>query len=193
MRKTPNNNNGAGIITETHTEVTTEYLFCNRESEKFSANTDFIENLKKQTDYVLLQQYLEKSFQSSKHPLGKILQTQALVFQATYSGMGANKHLLTMAQGEVKYHAKKLLEIIRDEMNCYTLVLPLILPKFYPELSMLYMLYHEKGDALYWQGIVHLDLLSDAELLEFLDVQKHLWPLKNLHLTANQVDHKGNY
>ncbi|XP_058873774.1 ALS2 C-terminal-like protein isoform X1 [Acipenser ruthenus] len=204
MRKTPNNNNGAGIIAETHTEVTTENLFCNRESEKFSANTDFIENLKKQTDYVLLQQYLEKSFQSSKHPLGKILQTQALVFQATYSGMGANKHLLTMAQGEVKYHAKKLLEIIRDylpesfnkeckdrktrdEMNCYTLVLPLILPKFYPELSMLYMLYHEKDDALYWQGIVHLDLLSDAELLEFLDVQKHLWPLKNLHLTANQI------
>ncbi|MGH0181417.1 UNVERIFIED_CONTAM: hypothetical protein FKN15_007097 [Acipenser sinensis] len=29
MRKTPNNNNGAGIIAETHTEETTEYLFCN--------------------------------------------------------------------------------------------------------------------------------------------------------------------
>ncbi|XP_033855881.1 ALS2 C-terminal-like protein isoform X1 [Acipenser ruthenus] len=203
MRKTPNNNNGAGIIAETHTEVTTEYLFCNREPEEFSVSTDFIENLKKQPDYILLQQYLEKSFQSSKHPLGKILQTQALVFQATYSGMGANKHLLTMAQEEVKYHAKKLLEIIRDylpesfnkecedketmdEMNCYTVVLPLILPKFYPELFMLYMLYHEQGDALYWQGIVHLGLLSDAKLLEFLDVQKHLWPLKDLQLTANQ-------
>ncbi|MGH0176161.1 UNVERIFIED_CONTAM: hypothetical protein FKN15_077344 [Acipenser sinensis] len=62
--------------------------------------------------------------------------------------------------------------LYRDEMNCYTLVLPLILPKFYPELFMLYMLYHEKGDALYWQGIVHLGLLSDAKLLEFLDVQK---------------------
>ncbi|XP_041103355.1 ALS2 C-terminal-like protein isoform X2 [Polyodon spathula] len=203
MRKTSNNNNGAGIIAETHTEESTEYLFCNRKSEEFSANNDFIENLKKKSDYVLLQQYLEKSFQCAKHPLGKILQTQALVFQATYSGMGANKHLLTMAQDEVKYLAKKLLEIIRDylpesfnkesedketrnEMNCYTLVLPLILPKFYPELSMLYMLYHEKGDALYWQGIVHLGLLSDAKLLDFLDVQKHLWPLKDLQLTANQ-------
>ncbi|XP_041100635.1 ALS2 C-terminal-like protein isoform X2 [Polyodon spathula] len=203
MRKTSNNNNSAGIIAETHTEETTEYLFCDRESEEFCVSTDFIENLKKQTDYVLLQQYLEKSFQSARHPLGKILQTQALVFQAAYSGMGANKHLLTMAQDEVKYHAKKLLEIIRDyipesfnkecedketrdEINCYTLVLPLILPKFYPELFMLYMLYHETGDALYWQGIVHLGLLSDTKLLEFLDVQKHLWPLKDLQLTANQ-------
>ncbi|NWY72306.1 AL2CL protein, partial [Erithacus rubecula] len=67
-----------------------------------------------------------------------------------------------------------------------SLVLPLILPTFYPELSMLYMLQHQREDDLYCQGIVELSLFSDIQLLEFLDVQKHLWPLKDLTLTSNQ-------
>ncbi|KAI1242516.1 hypothetical protein IHE44_0000046 [Lamprotornis superbus] len=53
-----------------------------------------------------------------------------------------------------------------------SLVLPLILPTFYPELSMLYMLQHQREDKLYCQGIVELSLFSDIQLLEFLDVQK---------------------
>ncbi|KAM7072258.1 ALS2 C-terminal-like protein isoform 2-T2 [Acridotheres tristis] len=67
-----------------------------------------------------------------------------------------------------------------------SLVLPLILPTFYPELSMLYMLQHQRQDNLYCQGIMELSLFSDIQLLEFLDVQKHLWPLKDLTLTSNQ-------
>ncbi|XP_015209798.2 ALS2 C-terminal-like protein isoform X1 [Lepisosteus oculatus] len=185
-------------------EPTITYLASKRKCGELPVkNIDFIKDLKTLQDVEQIQKYLEKSFQSSMHPLGKLLQIQVFVFQATYSGMGANKHLVTMAQEEVKYHAEKILEIImdyislsltgdsqdevtRNELNCYSLVLPLILPAFYPELSMLYMLFHEKDDALYWQGIVHLGLLSDTKLLEFLDVQKHLWPLKDLHLTINQ-------
>lgn len=37
---------------------------------------------------------------------------------------------------------------------------------------MLYMLYHEKEDDHYCQGIVDLSLLPDVKLLEFLDIQK---------------------
>lgn len=58
-----------------------------------------------------------------------------------------------------------------DQKAC-SVVLPLILPCFYPELSMLYMLYHEREDDLYCQGIVDLSLFPDIKLLEFLDVQK---------------------
>ncbi|MBN3298931.1 AL2CL protein, partial [Amia calva] len=192
------------VAAQNQSDTSLPYLSCNRKSGELPVkNTDFIRELKSRWDSDQLQQYLEKSFQSPMHPLGKLLKTQVLVFRATYSGMGANKHLLSMAQEEVKSHAEKILELItdyipvslrtgsqedvtREEINCYTLVLPLIMPAFYPELSMLYMLYHEKDDALYWQGVVHLGLLSDTKLLEFLDVQKHLWPLKDLHLTSNQ-------
>lgn len=58
-----------------------------------------------------------------------------------------------------------------DQKAC-SVVLPLILPCFYPELFMLYMLYHEREDDLYCQGIVDLSLFPDIKLLEFLDVQK---------------------
>ncbi|XP_067834880.1 ALS2 C-terminal-like protein [Heptranchias perlo] len=152
-----------------------------------------------------LKEYLSKAFESSHHPLGKLLQTLILVFQDTYSGICMCKRLLSMAQQEVVSHAKELFELasyflpisleeehsppedtIRNDLNAYTVILPLILPRFYPDLFMLYMLYHEAEDSLYWKGILHLELLSDTKLLEFLEVQKNLWPLQDLHLTNNQ-------
>lgn len=45
---------------------------------------------------------------SSLHPLGKLLRTLMLTFQATYAGFGANKHLQALAQEEVKQHAREL-------------------------------------------------------------------------------------
>ncbi|XP_048449897.1 ALS2 C-terminal-like protein, partial [Rhincodon typus] len=75
---------------------------------------------------------------------------------------------------------------LRDNLNAYTVTLPLILPRFYPDLFMLYMLYHETEDSLYWKGILHLEHLSDTKLLEFLEVQKDLWPLQDIHLTSKQ-------
>ncbi|KAG8138669.1 hypothetical protein E2320_001470, partial [Naja naja] len=51
-----------------------------------------------------------RALESSLHPLGKLLKTLVLVFQSTYSGIGANKHLLRMAQEEVKDYAKKIWE-----------------------------------------------------------------------------------
>lgn len=42
------------------------------------------------------------------HPLGKVLRTLMLTFQATYAGIGANKHLQGLAQEEVKQHAQEL-------------------------------------------------------------------------------------
>uniref|UniRef100_A0A8C4WF27 ALS2 C-terminal like n=1 Tax=Gopherus evgoodei TaxID=1825980 RepID=A0A8C4WF27_9SAUR len=201
---------GFHIQTSKELRKSQEYLFCQRGPEDVSGKIeDVLEELVQHRELESLQCYLQKAFKSSLHPLGKLLKALTFAFQATYSGIGANKHLLNMAQEEVKYYAKKIWEFYqgllhlaleqkgqplaktedgekRCDLNAYGVILPLILPCFYPELFMLYMLYHEKEDDLYCQGIVDLSLFPDVKLLEFLDVQKHLWPLKDLTLTTNQ-------
>lgn len=49
-----------------------------------------------------------QALSSSLHPLGKLLRTLMLTFQATYTGTGANKHLQGLAREEVKQHAQEL-------------------------------------------------------------------------------------
>ncbi|XP_057258854.1 ALS2 C-terminal-like protein isoform X1 [Pezoporus wallicus] len=200
---------GFHIQTSKELRKSQEYLFCQRGTEDVSWKTeDILEEVVQHQGLESLPSYLEKALKSSLHPLGKLLKALTIAFQATYSGIGANKHLLTMAQEEIKYYAKKIWEFyqgllhlaleqkgqlpakhveedISDQKAC-SMVLPLILPCFYPELFMLYMLYHEREDDLYCQGIMDLSLFPDIKLLEFLDVQKHLWPLKDLTLTTNQ-------
>ncbi|KAM5157645.1 ALS2 C-terminal-like protein [Mantella aurantiaca] len=189
-----------------------EYLCCNAgETEDESAKIeDMLKNLNLQKGPEAFHMYLEKAFSTSPHPLKMLLKVLHEAFQATYSGSGANLHLLGMAQEEIKHYAKKIWEFLRvlmdqkaekenqmvpevpededesDELNPHTVILPAILPRFHPELFMLYMLYHEQEDALYWQGIVRLGHLTDTKLLEFLDVQRQLWPLKEVKLTTNQ-------
>ncbi|OPJ82642.1 ALS2 C-terminal-like protein isoform B [Patagioenas fasciata monilis] len=200
---------GFHIQTSKELRKSQEYFFCQRGTEDVSWKTeDILEELVQNQGLESLQSYLEKALKSSLHPLGKLLKALTIAFQATYSGIGANRHLLTMAQEEVKYYAKKIWDFYQgllhlaleqkgqlptkcvdgdtSDQKARSVVLPLILPCFYPELFMLYMLYHEREDDLYCQGIVDLSLFPDIKLLEFLDVQKHLWPLKDLTLTTNQ-------
>uniref|UniRef100_A0A8B9PL83 ALS2 C-terminal like n=1 Tax=Apteryx owenii TaxID=8824 RepID=A0A8B9PL83_APTOW len=186
---------GFHIQTSKELRKSQEYLFCQRGTEDVSWKMeDILEELVQHQELKSLQPYLDKALKSSLHPLGKLLKALMIAFQATYSGIGANRHLLTMAQEEVKYYAKKIWEFYQgllhlvleqkgqlptksvdgetnDQKAC-SIVLPLILPCFYPELFMLYMLYHEREDDLYCQGIVDLSLFPDIKLLEFLDVQK---------------------
>ncbi|KAG8521615.1 ALS2 C-terminal-like protein, partial [Galemys pyrenaicus] len=187
-----------------------EYLCCERTHPEDSAGRmeDILEELLQHREPEALQQCLRKALNNSLHPLGKLLQTLMLTFQATYAGIGANKHLQALAQEEVKQHAQELWLAYRSmlkvalqrkgltleegedadtrELQVHGLVLPLVLPSFYSELFTLYLLLHEREDDLYSQGIANLSLFPDTKLLEFLDVQKHLWPLKDLTLTTNQ-------
>ncbi|KAG8443491.1 hypothetical protein GDO86_012042 [Hymenochirus boettgeri] len=188
-----------------------EYLSCERANEEVSGKIeDIIKEISTFTKIEDLILYLEKAFRSSHHPFKKLLKILLGVFQATYAGVGTNFHLIGMAQEEIIHYAKKLWELYRallvmaGERNClklslldydeeisddtytHTLILPLLLPRFHPDLFMLYMLYHEQEDEFYWQGIIRLGILTDTKLLEFLDVQKQLWPLKDIKLTANQ-------
>ncbi|NXO62386.1 AL2CL protein, partial [Phainopepla nitens] len=198
---------GFHIQTSKELRKSQEYLFCQRGTEEISGKTEeILEELVQRQEPQALQGYLEKALNSSLHPLGKLLRALTTTFQATYSGIGANRHLLGMAQEEIKFYSQKIWEFYQGLLllaleqkgqvpsedtdlslrKGSSLVLPLILPGFYPELSMLYMLQHQRGDELYCQGIAELSLFPDIQLLEFLDVQKHLWPLKDLTLTSNQ-------
>ncbi|XP_060163649.2 ALS2 C-terminal-like protein isoform X2 [Globicephala melas] len=172
-----------------------EYLCCERTHPEDHAGRmeDILEELLQHRAPKALQQCLRKALSNSLHPLGKLLRTLMLTFQATYSGIGANKHLQGLAQEEVKQHAQELWAAYRGllqvALQCKGQV-----PEedqdaetsFYSELFTLYLLLHEREDSLYSQGIANLSLFPDTKLLEFLDVQKHLWPLKDLTLTTNQ-------
>ncbi|XP_036075208.1 ALS2 C-terminal-like protein isoform X2 [Rousettus aegyptiacus] len=187
-----------------------EYLCCERTQldDGVGRMDEVLEELLQHRQPEALQQCLRKALSSSLHPLGQLLRTLMLTFQATYAGTGANKHLQELAQDEVKHHARELwaayrgllqvalqrkgraLEAEEDtetrDLQVHGLVLPLMLPSFYSELFTLYLLLHEREDSFYSQGITNLSLFPDTKLLEFLDVQKHLWPLKDLTLTTNQ-------
>lgn len=186
-----------------------EYLCCERTCPEDSVNKmeEFLEELLQYQEPEALQQWLRKALSNPLHPLGKLLRTLMLTFQATYAGIGANKHLQELAQEEVKQHARELWAAYRSllqvamqrkgqvleeedeetrDQQVHRLVLPLMLPSFYSELFTLYLLLHEQKDGRYSQGIASLSLFPDTKLLEFLDVQKHLWPLKDLTLTTNQ-------
>ncbi|XP_053752896.1 ALS2 C-terminal-like protein [Panthera pardus] len=187
-----------------------EYLCCERTQPEDRAGRmeDVLDELLRHREPRALRQCLRKALSNSLHPLGKLLRRLMLTFQATYAGIGANKHLQALAQEEVKQHARELWAAYRGllqvalqrkgqapeededtetrDVQVHGLVLPLILPSFYSELFTLYLLLHETEDGLYSQGIAHLSLFPDTKLLEFLDVQKHLWPLKDLTLTTNQ-------
>uniref|UniRef100_A0ABI8ASJ3 Alsin-like PH-like domain-containing protein n=1 Tax=Felis catus TaxID=9685 RepID=A0ABI8ASJ3_FELCA len=175
-----------------------EYLCCERTQPEDRAGRmeDVLDELLQHREPRALRQCLRKALSNSLHPLGKLLRTLMLTFQATYAGIGANKHLQALAQEEVKQHARELWAAYRGllqvalqrkgqapeededtetrDVQVHGLVLPLILPSFYSELFTLYLLLHEREDGLYSQGIAHLSLFPDTKLLEFLDVQKDL-------------------
>ncbi|KAM5291946.1 ALS2 C-terminal-like protein [Ctenodactylus gundi] len=186
-----------------------ESLSCDRKLPEDAPGDieDILAELLRHREPAALQQHLGKALSSSWHPLGQLLRTLMLTFQATYTGVGASKHLQGLAQEEVKQHVRGLWAAYRGllrvalqregqvaeeedtetrDLHVHGLMLPLVLPSFYSELFTLYLLLHEREDSLYSQGITNLSLFPDTKLLEFLDVQKHLWPLSDLRLTSNQ-------
>ncbi|KAM5151552.1 alsin [Mantella aurantiaca] len=56
------------------------------------------------------------------------------------------------------------------------LLLPVLLPRLYPPLFMLYALEHEKEEDAYWECVLRLNKQPDTALLAFLGVQEKFWP-----------------
>ena len=55
-------------------------------------------------------------------------------------------------------------------VSASSLLLPLLLPRVYPPLFTLYVLYNEKQDELYWERLLKWNKQSDLALMNFLGV-----------------------
>ncbi|XP_013926177.1 PREDICTED: alsin [Thamnophis sirtalis] len=56
------------------------------------------------------------------------------------------------------------------------LLLPVLLPRLYPPLFMLYALDNEREEDVYWECVLRLNKQPDKALLSFLGVQTKFWP-----------------
>ncbi|KAM8933574.1 alsin isoform 2-T2 [Pelodytes ibericus] len=66
------------------------------------------------------------------------------------------------------------------------LLLPVLLPRLYPPLFMLYALENEKEEDAYWECVLRLNKQPDTSLLAFLGVQDKFWPTSSTFLGEHQ-------
>ncbi|XP_029462134.1 alsin isoform X2 [Rhinatrema bivittatum] len=66
------------------------------------------------------------------------------------------------------------------------LLLPVLLPRLYPPLFMLYALDKEREEDTYWECVLRLNKQPDMALLSFLGVQRKFWPTMVLLLGDNK-------
>ncbi|XP_007469282.1 PREDICTED: alsin-like [Lipotes vexillifer] len=57
------------------------------------------------------------------------------------------------------------------------LLLPVLLPRLYPPLFMLYALDNDREEDVYWECVLRLNKQADIALLGFLGVQRKFWPV----------------
>ncbi|XP_073927525.1 alsin isoform X3 [Castor canadensis] len=57
------------------------------------------------------------------------------------------------------------------------LLLPVLLPRLYPPLFMLYALDNDREEDIYWECVLRLNKQADVALLGFLGVQRKFWPV----------------
>ncbi|XP_031457100.1 alsin [Phasianus colchicus] len=61
-------------------------------------------------------------------------------------------------------------------VTSFGLLLPVLLPRLYPPLFMLYALDNEREEDVYWECVLRLNKQTDMALLSFLGVQVKFWP-----------------
>ncbi|XP_035754976.1 alsin isoform X3 [Egretta garzetta] len=61
-------------------------------------------------------------------------------------------------------------------VTSFGLLLPVLLPRLYPPLFMLYALDNEREEDIYWECVLRLNKQTDMALLSFLGVQTKFWP-----------------
>nr|XP_020670133.1 alsin [Pogona vitticeps] len=66
------------------------------------------------------------------------------------------------------------------------LLLPVLLPRLYPPLFMLYALDNEREEDVYWECVLRLNKQPDTALMSFLGVQQKFWPTTTSILGENK-------
>ncbi|XP_038072348.1 alsin-like isoform X2 [Patiria miniata] len=68
-------------------------------------------------DYKAIQEYLAKAFDTSLHPLGRLLENLCVAYRETYIGLGAHRWLLPYAVEEIKSYVKRIYQLVRVLFN----------------------------------------------------------------------------
>ncbi|XP_073987659.1 amyotrophic lateral sclerosis 2 isoform X2 [Rhodnius prolixus] len=135
--------------------------------------------------------YLQQAFETTAHPLGRALAELVEAYTTTYGGVLVHPLLLPQAVAELQSITQRLYQVVtllfpalpetriefgtHEEASMTSLLHPIILPKIYSSLLVLYSL-HNKGDNdTYWKRLLKWNRQPDSTLMPFLGVDKKFW------------------
>uniref|UniRef100_A0A146M3M8 Alsin n=4 Tax=Lygus hesperus TaxID=30085 RepID=A0A146M3M8_LYGHE len=140
--------------------------------------------------------YLQQAFDSVHHPLGRAFSELVEAYTTTYGGVLVHPLLLPQAVAELHSITIRLYQIVRvlfpalppqtsdvDVSQCEEeevvtmcgLLHPIILPKLYSSLLILYSLHNQTDNDTYWKRLLKWNKHPDTTLLAFLGVDKQFW------------------
>ncbi|XP_014217091.1 alsin [Copidosoma floridanum] len=163
-----------------------------------------------QSAYEQVHKYLSRAFESPHHPLGTLLSELATVYTATYGGVRVHPLLLEHAVSELKSITTRIYEavtlffpalpkaddqyLLRSEngdhneekmISSAAILHPILLPRVYSALFVLYALHNKKTDDSYWKRLMKWNKQPNNTLLAFLGVHQKFW--KDFNTSENDV------
>ncbi|XP_011499590.1 PREDICTED: alsin [Ceratosolen solmsi marchali] len=160
--------------------------------------------------YEQIHKYLLRAFDSPHHPLGTLLNELATVYTATYGGVRVHPLLLKHAVVELRSITTRIYEAItlffpalpkatdqcilksnsddnkEEKVISATAILhPIILPRVYSALFVLYALHNKKMDDAYWERLIKWNKQPTNTLLAFLGIDQKFWT--NFNTSANDI------
>ncbi|KAL7292949.1 hypothetical protein TKK_0013401 [Trichogramma kaykai] len=159
--------------------------------------------------YMQIHAYLTRAFESQHHPLGTLLNELASVYTATYGGVRVHPLLLEHAVDELKKITKRIYEAVtlffptlpkgdiqlalkpaddsEEEkiISADSILHPILLPRVYSALFVLYALHNKKNDDAYWERLIKWNKQPTNTLLVFLGVDGKFW--QNFDTESNDV------
>ncbi|KAJ8681235.1 hypothetical protein QAD02_017022 [Eretmocerus hayati] len=151
--------------------------------------------------YEQIHKYLTHAFESPHHPLGILLNELATVYTATYGGVRVHPLLLEHAVKELTSITTRIYEavilffpalpkaseqcILRPDTNdendeervisAAAILHPILLPRVYSALFVLYALHDKKTDDAYWERLLKWNKQPNNTLLAFLGIDPKFW------------------
>ncbi|XP_066901299.1 alsin [Halyomorpha halys] len=165
-----------------------------RHSELLQTTPQFGRNSLDLQSYHQIIDYLSQAFESTHHPLGRALSELVEAYTTTYSGV-VHPLLLPQAVAELHSITLRLYQLVRllfpalpghttqlylgdcsqDVASMTNLLHPIILPKLYSSLVLLYSLHNKNEDDTYWKRLLKWNRQPDTTLMAFLGIDKKFW------------------
>ncbi|KAK0086427.1 hypothetical protein PV325_003204 [Microctonus aethiopoides] len=160
--------------------------------------------------YCEVHEYLLTAFDSRHHPLGGLLNELATVYTASYGGVRVHPLLLSHAVAELHSITSRIYDIVvlffpalpPGEGECVlesddgkevkvisaaAILHPILLPRVYSSLFVLYALHNKKEDGAYWERLVKWNKQPDTTLMAILGIQQNFLNNMNMTLTVSTI------